>query len=232
MTRRLAARFVRGRRAPITTVPLQRFEELCSLVALDVNTTERARWPRDRRLTYVRVRLLGIYALIDRELVSDPLKFVVSVLAAGVRLVQYRAKGGVDRELVRRLHVRTSQVGAVLIVNDDLEAALDADGLHVGQEDVGALDASALRAQLGGLGPFARTATKADAGPPIGEAGLRRVTEATKLPVAAIGGIELSNLEAVVRSGAAMAAVAGAISRGPDPYLDAHALVLRWTALR
>ena len=227
------------------------------MVALRVNATERARWPRDRRLTYVRVRLSGIYALIYRELVSDPLKFVVSVLAAGVRLVQYRAKGGVDRELVRRLHVRTRQVGAVLIVNDDLEAALDADGLHVGQEDVSALDASALRAQLGslilgiscatteeaaraaalgadylGVGPFARTATKADAGPPIGEAGLRRVTEATKLPVAAIGGIELSNLEAVVRSGAAMAAVAGAISRGPDPYIDAHALVLRWTALR
>jgi thiamine-phosphate pyrophosphorylase len=227
------------------------------LAALRGNATERARWPRDRRLTYVRVRLSGIYALVDRELVSDPLKFVVSVLAAGVRLVQYRAKGGVDRELVRRLRVRTRQAGAVLIVNDDRAAALDADGLHVGQEDVAALDASALRAQLRGLilgiscatpeeaaraaalgadylgvGPFARTATKADAGPPIGEAGLRRVTEATKLPVAAIGGIELSNLEAVVRGGAAMAAVAGAISHGADPFVEARALVLRWAALR
>jgi thiamine-phosphate pyrophosphorylase len=203
------------------------------------------------------VRLSGIYALVDRELVSDPLKFVVSVLAAGVRLVQYRAKGGVDRELVRRLRARTRHAGAVLIVNDDPQAAFDADGLHLGQEDVAALDVSALRPQLGtlilgiscstpeeaaraatlgadylGVGPFARTATKADAGPPIGEAGLRRLTEATKLPVAAIGGIELSNLEAVVRGGAAMAAVAGAISHGLDPYVEARALVLRWAALR
>ena len=57
------------------------------------------------------------------------------------------------------------------------------------------------------------------------------MTEATALPVAAIGGIELSDLDAVVRSGAKMAAVISAIARGPDPAANARALVARWASL-
>jgi thiamine-phosphate diphosphorylase len=179
-----------------------------------------------------------------------------AVLAGGVRLVQYRAKRGVERNVVRRMHARTQAAGALLIVNDDPEAALDADGVHVGQEDLALLDARALRGALGsrllgvscstpeearaavaagadylGVGPFAATRTKDDAGEPIGEAGLRRVVAATELPVAAIGGIDRENLAGVVRAGAAMAAVVSAIARGPDPEANARALVERWSAL-
>lgn len=199
------------------------------------------------------MRLRGVYALVDRGLVADPLGFLVAILAAGVRLVQYRSKSGVDLETVRRMRVRTASAGALLIVNDDLEAALEADGLHVGQGDLAALDVATLRARLGrrvlgiscttpeeahfaaalgadylGVGPFAPTGTKLDAGAPIGEAGLHRVLGATPLPVAAIGGIGLGNLEAVARSGAAMACLAGALVHGGDPYSDARALVRRW----
>ncbi|MGP6159365.1 MAG: thiamine phosphate synthase [Vulcanimicrobiaceae bacterium] len=199
-------------------------------------------------------RLFGIYALVDRGLVSDPLRFLVATLTGGVRLVQYRSKAGVEREVVRRMHARTQAAGALLIVNDDVEAALEADGLHVGQEDLLALDAATLRARLGrrmlgiscatrqevevaaalgadyvGVGPFAPTGTKLDAGAPIGEAGLRRVRGATALPIAAVGGIGLADLEAVARSGAAMACIGGALVQANDPYGNARALVRRWS---
>jgi len=157
---------------------------------------------------------------------------------------------------VRAMHARTQSYGALLVINDDLEAALEADGLHVGQEDLAACDAQSLRKRLGsrllgiscavpeealvaeslgadytGVGPFAATATKGDAGAPIGTAGVRSVVERTALPVVAIGGIALDNLAAVVRSGAAMAAVAGAIAHAHDPLEAARALVARWDEL-
>ena len=136
----------------------------------------------------------------------------------------------------------TRRVGALLVVNDDLEAALEADGWHAGQQDLAACDAREVRARLGrrlfgiscgvpeearaaelagadyvGVGPFAATASKLDAGEAIGELGIRAVVAATDLPVVAIGGIGDDNLAAVARSGAAMAAVISSIALGAQP---------------
>jgi thiamine-phosphate pyrophosphorylase len=141
-------------------------------------------------------------------------------------------------------------------VNDDFDAALEADGWHAGQEDLAGRDVCALRERLGprlfgvscddaalaqrarrdgadyvGVGPFASTATKADAGAAIGIAGVAAVVRATALPVVAIGGIDVSNLADVAASGAAMAAVVSAIARAPDPHEAAAALVRRWAEL-
>jgi thiamine-phosphate pyrophosphorylase len=202
------------------------------------------------------VKLSGIYAILDPASGRDPGALLEAVLAAGVRLVQLRAKDVVERALVRRLHARTQGAGALLIVNDDLGAALKADGLHAGQEDLERLGAATLRARLGarvlgiscglpaearaaealgadyiGTGPYALTSSKLDAGDAIGIAGLRAVVDATTLPVAAIGGIELADLAAVVAGGARMAALISAIARGPNPGANARALVERWNAL-
>jgi thiamine-phosphate pyrophosphorylase len=199
----------------------------------------------------------GIYAVVDAASTAQPLALLESVLDAGIRVVQYRAKAGVSRDLVRAMHARTQRAGAWLIVNDDAEAALDADGLHVGQEDLAACDATALRAKLErrilgiscdtpalaraaqrlgadyvGVGPFAVTSTKADAGTPIGVAGLAAVVRESSLPVVAIGGISATNLGEVVASGAAMAAVVSAIAGAADPATAARALVAGWRRLR
>ena len=204
----------------------------------------------------------GIYAIIDSAATADPERFLAAILAGGVRLVQYRAKGGVDRALVRALHARTRSAGAVLVVNDDLAAALDADGLHVGQEDladleVSGLDAAGLRAALEGkllgvscglpeearqayadgadyvgTGPFKATRSKADAGSAIGVAGVAAVCAATTLPVAAIGGIELEDLPGLVGAGARMAAVLSALAAAPDPEARARAFVAAWSRLQ
>jgi thiamine-phosphate pyrophosphorylase len=199
--------------------------------------------------------LTGIYAIIDADS-APPLALAGAVLGAGVQLVQYRAKKGADRQLVRALHALTQAHDAILLVNDDLEAALEADGLHAGQEDLARLGAQRVRAKLAGkllgvscatssearaaaalgadylgVGAFKATASKSDAGEAIGAEGVGAVARATTLPVAAIGGIELGDLERVVASGAKMAAVISAIARGPDPAANARALVLRWEAL-
>jgi len=199
--------------------------------------------------------LAGIYAIVDTGATSEPLALLDAVLAGGIRLVQYRAKAGVDRILLAAMLARTRTVGAALIVNDDVEAALAADGWHAGQEDLAAIDARDARTRLGdrlfgvsaatpaearaaealgadylGAGPFAATSTKGDAGPAIGVAGVARVVAATTLPVAAIGGIELANLGDVARSGAALAAVISALARAPEPEAAARALVARWHA--
>ena len=136
------------------------------------------------------------------------------------------------------MYGRARDQGALFIVNQDLDAACEADGLHVGQEDLALLDGKNLRERLGrrilgiscstpaealeaervgadyvGVGPFNATSSKGDAGPAIGEAGVRAVVRATRLPVAAIGGIGVADVETVARSGARMAAVISAIAK-------------------
>ena len=206
---------------------------------------------------FARARHLnGIYAIVDAGTSAAPLDLLESLLGAGIVLVQYRAKGGIDRDLVRRMHRLTRAADATLIVNDDLDAALDADGLHLGQDDIAALDAGALRARLAGrllgiscatpeqaraaatlgadyvgTGPFAATGSKRDARAPIGAHGVRAVVAATSLPVAAIGGIGLENLPEVAGTGAAMAAIISALAYGPDPGRNARALIERWQSV-
>jgi len=201
-------------------------------------------------------RLRGIYAIVDGKTPPAALALLDAMLAGGVRLVQYRSKSGIDRTLLRAMLARTRARDALLIVNDDFEAALEADGWHAGQEDLAGADRAALRARLGsrvlgiscgtaeearqagrdgadyiGVGPFAQTQTKLDAGDPLGAEGLRTIVAASSVPVAAIGGIGLGDLGAVAATGAAMAAVVSAIAGAPDPESAAHDLVERWALL-
>ncbi len=200
-----------------------------------------------------RTGLTGIYGIVDRDVGDDSLALLDAMLVARITVVQYRAKSGVAPGVVRAMHERTQAAGARLIVNDDLEAALEADGVHLGQEDLAGLDIAGVRARLGarllgiscgtpreavhaeragadyvGVGPFNATASKDDAGAAIGAAGLAEVARATRLPVVAIGGIGIADLPAVVGSGAAMAAVISAIARADDPASAARALVRGW----
>lgn len=197
----------------------------------------------------------GVYGIIDTHVTPDPLALLAALLRAEIRTVQLRAKAGVDRDLVRAMLLRTRAANAVLVINDDLDAALQADGWHAGQEDLIGRDLAAIRLRLGtrllgiscgtpgealqaqaagadyvGTGPFAATGTKADAGPAIGRAGIAAVVRAVAIPVVAIGGIELGNIAEVAASGARMAAVVSAIARAPDPELAARALQSAWSA--
>lgn len=197
----------------------------------------------------------GIYALVEPARNPDPLRYVDALLAGGIRLVQIRAKRGIDGGLFDALVARVRARGGIALVNDDVRLAERADGVHLGQEDAAEHDLRALRARLAdriiglscgtpaearaadaalidylGVGPIFATPSKADAGAPIGVSGVRAVVAATTLPVAAIGGIDLTSIPRVRETGAVMAALISALARAADPAAAARAFVAAWTA--
>lgn len=187
-------------------------------------------------------RFLGGFCFItDRKVSSLSAEEMAAVaLEAGAVWIQYREKEKSRKELYHeasKLRELTRRYGAVLIVNDhpDIALAVDADGVHLGQEDlplrearrlmggkiVGisthsvseAIDAFKGGADYIGFGPVFRTATK-EAGEPRGTAMLGEIKRRVEMPVVAIGGISVENLPSVLDSGADAVAVASAVLRG------------------
>ena len=190
---------------------------------------------------------LSVYVITDRRLAGDRsiLDVVRAAIRGGATVIQLREKEATTREMVelgQALLQITREAGVPLIVNDrvDVALAIDADGVHVGQDDMPAAIArrligpdkilgvsaetveEALAAQRDGadylgVGDIYGTTTKPDAGPPIGLEGLRRIVEAVTIPCVGIGGITPENAAAVVKAGAAGVAVVSAVMAAPDP---------------
>ena len=180
------------------------------------------------------------------------LDLVAAAVQGGVSLVQLRdklAEGRALLEQARALKALLDPLDIPLIVNDrvDIALAAGAAGCHVGQTDLPVEEARALLgpdAILGtsldaveqaravdpeyldyvAYGPFAATATKADAGPPIGIAGLVAVRGLTALPLVAIGGVGEANAGDAVAAGADGIAVVSAIMAADDPQAAARRL--------
>ncbi len=180
--------------------------------------------------------------------ITDPLLSNLSfkdmtkkVLAGGVRWIQYRDKFRTRREIfeealsLRRL---TKEYSAIFIVNDyvDIAFCTDADGVHLGQDDLPLKEARKIMgkkkiigisthnleeavtaeregADYIGFGPVFRTNTK-DAGEPRGTGLLKEVKTKVKIPVVAIGGINLENIKTVLSTGVDGIAIASAILKG------------------
>jgi len=170
---------------------------------------------------------------------------VSAALAGGCRCIQVRDKRASSRDLlslVAALRGPTTSHGALLIVNDRFDVALaaDADGVHLGPDD---LPVAAVRAHVPadfvigastdvperakelesagadyiGCGTVYQTASKADAGAAIGLDGLRRVVRAVSIPVVGIGGITPDRVTPVLSTGATGVAVIGAVMGAADP---------------
>lgn len=190
---------------------------------------------------------LDVYLVTDSRLAGAHgiIATVTEALGAGATVVQLREKDLSTRKLVElglRLRAETRRFGVPLIVNDrlDVELAIDADGLHVGQDD---LSASVARRLLGsdrilgvsattldeavqawhdgadylGVGPIYPTDSKADAAPATGTRLVSEAKRATSLPIVAIGGINIGNAANVVAAGADGVAVISAIVGQPNP---------------
>ncbi|HZK24665.1 MAG TPA: thiamine phosphate synthase [Oscillospiraceae bacterium] len=167
------------------------------------------------------------------------LETVRELLQAGVQIIQYREKEKTKREKFAQclaLSKMCKKAGALFIVNDDVDIALaaQADGVHVGQDD---LPADIVRALVGskvivgvsagntkeaaaavacgadylGVGPIFATGTKLDAGAPIGLEFLAYLKARYTLPLVAIGGINPENITQVFQSGADSAAMISAL---------------------
>ncbi len=189
----------------------------------------------------------GLYLVTSRSLSAGrtTLEVVRAALDAGVRLIQLREKDLSVRALVRlagEVRGLTAAAGALLLINDRLDVALavDADGVHLGQEDfplpearrlapdliIGASTHSAeeaLRAQEEGasyvnIGPIFPTTTKSWTAPFLGLEGLRRIAAVTRVPFSVMGGIKADHIPALVESGAAAIALVTAVTAAPDPF--------------
>jgi len=173
-------------------------------------------------------------------------------IEGGMTAVQLRAKGWSDRELLAaavRLRRLCTETGVLFIVNDRVDFALasDADGVHLGVDD---LPVEVARRILGptaiigyspetdddrrtaelagadylGIGPVFGTTTKPDAGAAIGLDGLRSVIERSILPVVAIGGVTVELAVSAIEAGATGVALVGAIFLADDPRAAAARL--------
>lgn len=185
--------------------------------------------------------LNGICFITDRKSCSVPVyEAAFAVLKAGVTFIQYRQKEGTRREIYEealKFRTLTRHFNAILIINDhaDIAMAVDADGVHLGQEDLPLREArrimgkkivgisthdldQAKEAEEGGadyigFGPLFHSDTK-DAGSPRGTEGLKLIRQQVGIPVVAIGGINIDNIASVMRAGADAVAVASALCRG------------------
>lgn len=191
-------------------------------------------------------RLRGLYVLTDPDLRPDRSheEIVRAALAGGATVVQLRDKHlPTPRliELARRLNAMAHEADALFIVNDRVDVALasDADGVHLGPDDMHPADARRLLGpdrllgvsvstaeEAAPLAPFASylgvgaifgSATKGDAGPAVG---VERIVEIKRAfpdhPLVAIGGIYQDNVVAVARAGADAAAVVSAVACAAD----------------
>ena len=173
------------------------------------------------------------------------LEIAEAAIRGGADVIQLRdkgASGGRLYEVAMGLRELTRYAQVPFLVNDrlDIAMAVDADGVHLGQED---LPASAARKILGPgkiLGVSAATAgevaaaerdgadylgvgavfeargTKADAGDPGGPALIERIRRQTRLPIVAIGGIDAGNARQVLKAGANAVAVISAVVAADD----------------
>jgi len=167
-----------------------------------------------------------------------------AALQGGCRLIQLRDKAASSRRLWAlgtEMRLLTRDYGARLIVNDRLDVALavEADGVHLGDEDLPLREARRLlgrEAIIGasvstpeeaeqaqaegasylGVGPIYPTASKAEAGQAVGPAMVAQIRREVSLPLLAIGGIDRDNAGEAIRAGADGAAVISAVAQAED----------------
>jgi thiamine-phosphate pyrophosphorylase len=189
-----------------------------------------------------------LYPILDADALAHagvPLAAAARALHdAGVRWVQYRDKRASDAEVVERmreLRAIFSAGEAVLLLNDRVHlcAEVEADGVHIGQEDMAPAEArkvlgrirllgvsthnvAQLRAALAtgaadylAIGPVFATGSKENPDPVVGLEGVRAARELTRLPLVAIGGITAVNGREVIEAGAdAVAVISGLLPQG------------------
>ena len=188
----------------------------------------------------------SLYVITDARLSRGRthLDVVRAAIQGGATVVQYREKGATTRLMVeeaRGLRELCRGAGIPLIINDrvDVALAVGADGVHLGVDDMPVAIARRLLgpdklighspetleqvrtseadgADYLGVGSVFGTATKPDAGPPIGLSGLERVIAVVSIPVVGIGGIDAHNAAQVIQAGAAGVAVISAVVAAQD----------------
>ncbi|MBW1829083.1 MAG: thiamine phosphate synthase [Deltaproteobacteria bacterium] len=173
----------------------------------------------------------------------DPVELISAQIRGGADVIQLREKEMSKRdrlELGLKIRELTRQEGVLFIVNDDVDLALilDADGVHLGQDDIPirfarplmkdkiigvsthslnqAEEAVASGADYIGVGPVFETATKEDREDLVGLNLLPKIKDICPIPYVAIGGIGKDNIASLAKAGCHRAAVISDIMLAPD----------------
>jgi thiamine-phosphate pyrophosphorylase len=190
---------------------------------------------------------LSLYLVLDPDLCRDHsmIETTLAAIRGGASMVQLRDKNARTEDMIRTgraLMAAMAGSNVPLIVNDNIDVAIaiNAHGLHVGQDD---MPADMARQKLGagkilglsveteaamqavdpaivdyvGVGPVFATATKPGHKPAIGLDGLKHLVGLSPLPSVAIGGLKAEHASAVSAAGAQGMAVVSAICGQPDP---------------
>lgn len=187
----------------------------------------------------------GLYGIIDSAMAGRSHADVCAALVrGGARVIQLRDKAATFEELLdigAQVRTITREAGVTLLVNDNpyLAREIDADGVHIGQEDfpadivrevmgedkiVGlsthskqqAIAALTLPIDYIGVGPIYGTNTKQSTNVPVGTSLLRWVRQHIPLPSVAIGGITTGTIPDVLAAGATNVAMIGELMRATD----------------
>jgi thiamine-phosphate pyrophosphorylase len=188
----------------------------------------------------------SLYVILDRNASAgrDLVQVLEAAVAGGCRMVQLREKAwpsGRLLPLAEQLRGRCAKAGVTFIVNDrvDLALAVEADGVHLGQDDLPpraarpllrpgmilglsthsveqALAAQAAGADYVAVGSMFPTATKPDF-ELVGPALIRKLRGDIHVPLVGIGGITPANVQEVIRAGADGVAVVSAVGAADDP---------------
>lgn len=201
---------------------------------------------------------LRLYALIDSAVAGGrTLTELAQRVAGSATLVQLRDKHASTRTMVEEARVLSAILepkGIPLLINDRVDVALaaEADGVHIGQDDMAVADARLLLGRAAIIGLSVKTVEQANAAPldlldyvaiggvygttskdntaaPIGVDGLRSIVQAIRArekdhPICAIAGINSANAADVIAAGADGVAVISALSLAPDPAMAAQSL--------
>ncbi len=176
---------------------------------------------------------------------KDPVDLAREALEGGVTMLQLREKQASALEILRvgsQIRTLCHDFNVPFIVNDrvDIAIVLEADGVHVGQDDI---PGDQVRTLLGadkivglsagsmeeaeramgwepdylGVGAVYATSSKKDAGAPIGTGLIEQILQHWSVPIVGIGGIDATNAAAVYKAGADGVAVVSAITQAKDP---------------
>ncbi len=187
----------------------------------------------------------GFYLVITNPVVGYA-RCAEAAVRAGVKIVQLRMKHATREDILREAREMrrvTRGTDTLFIVNDDpaLAAEAEADGVHVGQDDMSPAEVRAKFPQLKvvglsthnldqvraswdqpidyiGVGPVYATPTKDIPDPTLGPEMAGRMIAAARVPAVAIGGINAETLPPVLVAGARNFAVVRAVCQSPDPY--------------
>lgn len=194
---------------------------------------------------------LRVYALVDPMVAGGrTLTDLAARIVNSATLVQLRDKNGSTRAMIneaRALHAVLAPRGVPLLINDRVDVALaaEADGVHIGQDDMAPADARLLLGRTAIIGLSIKTIEQAKAAPldqlnyiaiggvygttskdntsaPIGIDGLRSIAAVVRArdrnyPICAIAGINAGNAADVIAAGADGVAIISALSLAPDP---------------